>query len=282
MPGNRVNHLKRSVSVWALMVALSTAAVCICAAANINVELEQLRRQAISYASTPVEFLAPPPAAAVRPQVVFHGDRGRKEVALTFDACATRGPSGYDEALIRVLIETRTPATLFLGGKWMLEHAQPTRRLAAADIFELANHSFLHPHMTRISDEQAHRELAWTQIVMYSLTGRLAALYRPPFGEHDERIARIAAKLGLTTVQFDLASGDPDPTASKERLVRSVRERAANGSIVVMHMNGRGWNTAQALPEIIAELHQKGFRFVTVGEMLRTSASAGGDAARRY
>ena len=164
----------------------------------------------------------PPPAAPVNPQVVFHGGRSRKQVALTFDACATKIASGYDEEVIRVLIETRTPATLFLGGKWMLEHPDQTRRLAAVDLFELGNHSFLHPHMPRIPDDQVRQELEWTQIVMYSLTGRQAALYRPPYGEHDERISRIAADAGLITVQFDLASGDPDPGLSKERLVRSV------------------------------------------------------------
>jgi len=42
-----------------------------------------------------------------------------------------------------------------------------------------------------------------------------------------------------------------------------------------MHMNGRGWNTAQALPGIIDELRQKGFRFVTVGDMLDNGAQSG-------
>jgi peptidoglycan/xylan/chitin deacetylase (PgdA/CDA1 family) len=268
MLGNRVNRLKDSMRTVVLAAALMVATAGVGVTGDLAVELDQLRRQAPRYASAAIEFVAPPPAAAVKPQVVFHGDRSRKEMALTFDACATRSPSGYDEALIRVLIETRTPATLFLGGKWMIEHAQPTRRLAASGLFELGNHSFLHPHMTRIPDEQVRRELEWTQIVLYSLTGRAARLYRPPYGEHDERISRISANLGLITVQFDLASGDPDPDASKERLVRSIRARAACGSIVVMHMNARGWNTAQALPEIVAELRQKGFRLVTVGEML--------------
>jgi len=121
------------------------------------------------------------------------------------------------------------------------------------------------------------QEFEWTQIVMYSLTGRQAALYRPPYGEHDERISRIAADAGLITVQFDLASGDPDPGLSKERLVRSVTAGARSGSIVVMHMNGRGWKTAEALPDIIGELRSQGFSLVTVGEMLRGRRGAEND-----
>jgi len=277
MVGKAVNDLKRTFIRWALIIALAGTAAGTSSAWAADAPLERLKDVVRRYSASPLALEHPPPPAPVKPQVVFHGDRSRKRVALTFDACATKIASGYDEAVIRVLIETRTPATLFLGGKWMLEHPDQTRRLAAVDLFELGNHSFLHPHMTQTPDEQVRRELEWTQIVMYSLTGRQASLYRPPYGEHDERISRIAAEAGLITVQFDLASGDPDPGTSKERLLRSVTTGARNGSIVVMHMNGRGWKTAAALPDIITELRRKGFNLVTVGEMMWEGRGADSD-----
>ncbi|MBI5579899.1 MAG: polysaccharide deacetylase family protein [Deltaproteobacteria bacterium] len=277
MVGKAVNDLKRKFIRWALIIALAGTAAGASSVVMAEAPLESLKEAVRRYATSPLALDHPPSPAPVKPQVVFHGDRRRKRVALTFDACATKIASGYDEEVIRVLIETRTPATLFLGGKWMLEHPDQTRRLAAVDLFELGNHSFLHPHMTRSPDDQVRQELGWTQIVMYSLTGRQASLYRPPYGEHDERISRITAEAGLITVQFDLASGDPDPGTSKERLLRSVTTGARNGSIVVMHMNGRGWNTAQALPDIIGELRRKGFRLVTVGEMLRAGPGPDSD-----
>jgi peptidoglycan/xylan/chitin deacetylase (PgdA/CDA1 family) len=282
MVGKAVNDLKRTLVRWALIIALAGTVAGICSAGAGDVQGERITPHILRYSPAPLNVRMPPPAAAVRPQVVFHGDRSRNRVALTFDACATKIASGYDEAVIRVLIETRTPATLFLGGKWMLEHPDQTRRLAAVDLFELGNHSFLHPHMTRIPDDHVRQELEWTQIVMYSLTGRQASLYRPPYGEQDERTGRIAADTGLITVQFDLASGDPDPGLSRERLVRSVATGARNGSIIVMHMNGRGWKTAEALPGIIGELRRKGFHLVTVGEMMREGREADGDRARPY
>jgi peptidoglycan-N-acetylglucosamine deacetylase len=277
MVGKAVNDLKREFIRWALIVVLGVTAAGASSALAADAQSERLTDAVRRYANSPLALDHPMPPAPVTPQVIFHGDRSRKRVALTFDACATKTASGYDEEVMRVLIETRTPATLFLGGKWMLEHPGETRRLAAVDLFELGNHSFLHPHMTRIPDELVRRELEWTQIVMYSLTGRQASLYRPPYGEHDERISRIAAETGLRTVQFDLASGDPDPGISKERLLRSVTTGARNGSIVVMHMNGRGWKTAEALNDIIAELRRKGFNLVTVGEMMREARGSGSD-----
>jgi peptidoglycan/xylan/chitin deacetylase (PgdA/CDA1 family) len=167
-----------------------------------------------------------------------------------------------------ILIETETPATLFLGGRWMEEQSEPTRFLASLPQFELANHAFHHPHLNQISDDSIRQELRRTQEVMDSLTGKQPTLFRPPYGEYDDRVVRIAAEMGLKTIQYDLASGDPDPSFTKEKLIGYVTEMARNGSIIVMHMNQGGWHTAEALPEIIARLHKRGFTFKTVTDMI--------------
>lgn len=219
-------------------------------------------------AAQPPTLAAAPARAAVSPRIVTHGDRHGRKVALTFDACSTEKPSGYEPRIVDTLVETATPATFFLGGRWMLDHPEATRRLAASPLFELANHTLLHPHLTRETDDRVLRELDQTQDVLFTLTGRQAALYRPPYGEVDARVAALAAARGLTTVQFDVASGDPDKSFTKERLLAEVVGRARGGSIVVMHVNGRGWHTAEALPELIARLRGKGFELTTVGALL--------------
>jgi peptidoglycan/xylan/chitin deacetylase (PgdA/CDA1 family) len=160
------------------------------------------------------------------------------------------------------------PATIFLGGKWMLDHPQHLRELAALPQFELASHGYLHPHMTKISEERVRQELRWTQDTMYALIGRQPTLFRAPYGEVDDRLARLVAATGLRIVQFDLPSGDADKKASKKKLVEYVSSVAKPGSIVVMHINRRGWHTAEALPEIIAKLRKRGFEFVTVSELM--------------
>jgi peptidoglycan/xylan/chitin deacetylase (PgdA/CDA1 family) len=82
-----------------------------------------------------------------------------------------------------------------------------------------------------------------------------------------------AAVLGLRTVMCDLASGDPDSQATSDRLIEYVVRKARNGSIVVMHANGRGWHTAEALPVIISRLRARGFELVTIGELLENKRS---------
>jgi len=209
-----------------------------------------------------------PALPAVAPQVVTHGPRRKKRIALTFDACSTQGPSQFDERVIRTLIAMKVPATLFLGGKWMEEHPDETQELANHPQFELANHTYLHPHLPHESDERVREELARTQDMLYTLTGRRATLFRAPYGELDERAVRFSAEAGMTAVQYDLASGDPDRRISSKRLREYVTDRAKNGSIVVMHMNGRGWRTADALPRIVLRLRKKGYKLVTVSELL--------------
>jgi peptidoglycan-N-acetylglucosamine deacetylase len=201
---------------------------------------------------------------------IAHGPRTARRVALTFDACGTKAPSNYDTLVTKVLIETGTHATIFLGGKWMEDERAHTLELASHPQFELANHTYLHPHLTKISEQRIREEMEKTQAILFSLTGRRAAYFRPPYGEYDDRCVRIAAALGLRTIEYDLASGDPDEHATKEKLIEYVTTMAKNGSIIVMHINHRGWHTAEALPEIIRRLRARGFELVTVGELLES------------
>ena len=214
--------------------------------------------------------LPPPPLPPVLPEVVFHGPRNEKRIALTFDACSTRDVSKYDERVTQELIAAQAPATIFLGGSWVVEEKAIVKQLAANPLFELGNHSYTHPHMAAITDEiRIRRELQRTQAEIHRVTGLTPRLFRPPYGEYNARLVGIAAELGLTTVEYDLASGDPDQHATKERLIHWVLEKAQPGSIIVMHINHRRFHTAEALPAIIAGLRSRGFELVTVGELIK-------------
>jgi peptidoglycan/xylan/chitin deacetylase (PgdA/CDA1 family) len=202
------------------------------------------------------------------PLIVEHGPRNTHKIALTFDACPTGTPEEYDEKVIEILLREKVSATLFLSGRWVEKNAEKTNILAREPQFEIANHGFYHAHMTEKSDERVKRELVRTQAIIEKLTGKRPRYFRPPYGEVDERVAKLAAEAGLVTIQYDLASGDPDPNLSAKSIVRVVLRDAQGGSIIVFHMNRKGVHTAEVLPEVIQGLRQKGFTFVTVGELL--------------
>lgn len=228
--------------------------------------------EAAAKAERDLAAAAAPPAPAlppVTPEIVAHGRRDRKEIALTFDACSTRDPSRYDARVTSELLAAHAPATIFLGGSWAKEEVAQVKELASHPQFELGNHTYTHPHLTAVKDEARIRaELVRTQAEVKALTGQTPRFFRPPYGEYDQRVVRIAAELGLTTVEYDLPSGDPDAHATKDRLVHWVLSQAKPGSIVVMHINHVKFHTAEALPDIIAGLRSRGFTLVTVGQLV--------------
>ena len=200
--------------------------------------------------------------------VIEHGKRD-KRIALTFDACPTSLPDEYDEQVVEVLLREKVPATLFLSGRWVEKNPEKAKYLADQKEFEIAAHSYWHPHLLEKDDARVLREMKRTQAIIEKVTGKTPRYFRPPYGEVDERVAKLAKESGLVTIQYDIASGDPDPGLSTERIVRSVLREAKGGSIIVFHMNKRGVHTAESLPAIIKGLREKGFTLVTVGEMLK-------------
>ncbi len=200
--------------------------------------------------------------------VVFNGPSTSNKIALTFDACPGTEVT-FDREVIHALERTGTPATLFLSGKWMERFPEATRELAKNPMWELGFHGHAHYDLTspNVSQKLFEREFDSGARVFKRLTGKDPKLFRPPYATVDRKIALAAEKRGLLTIEYDIASGDPDPKLSKRALVENVVSRAKPGSIIIFHMNGKGKHTARALPEIIQRLKARGFEFVTVSEL---------------
>jgi len=195
-------------------------------------------------------------------------DAGRY-VALTFDACAScHQVPGFDRRVRDALVQADAPATIFLGGLWAEEEIGWTAELAACPSFELGNHSWSHPHMTRVSVDRARAEIALADRVTSELTGRAAPLFRPPFGDVDASVVETAGQCGMHTILYDDVTGDPDPALAPDAIVRAVVASAKPGSIVIGHINGRGVHTAELLPALIAGLRARNLTLTTVGDLL--------------
>jgi peptidoglycan-N-acetylglucosamine deacetylase len=209
-----------------------------------------------------------PPREGLPAVPIYHGGREKKRVALTFDACSTNDDVRYDPRITEILLATGTPATIFMGGKWMVDEPDRVRELAGYTQFELGLHGYAHPFLTRYSDERVQDELVSAERVLYALTGRRAEYYRPPFGDVDDRVVAAAAAAGYATVMYDAPSGDPDERATAPRIVDWLDTIVQGGSIIVMHINHRGRHTADALEEVIASLRSRGFVLVTLSDLL--------------
>lgn len=207
--------------------------------------------------------------------LIEHGDRSRPLIALTFDACESPDQvTGYDEAVINILTDTGTPATLFLGGLWLRHHSRQAQALAANPLFELGNHSWSHLDFTRLHLADMNAEIERTQQVLAQLIGHQPTLFRFPAGMYTPEALAVVNQHGLQAIQWDVASGDADSHLTTQAIVKEVVRRARSGSIVVMHMNGSGRHTAEVLPAIIRQLRERGYTLVTVSQLLAGEAKS--------
>ncbi|MGC4098106.1 MAG: hypothetical protein QM706_13405 [Nitrospira sp.] len=96
-----------------------------------------------------------------------------------------------------------------------------------------------------------------------------ATLFRPPYGEYNDATVDIVNRLGLQFIQWNIESGDPDPTLSAEHILTSVAKRAKPGSILIFHANGKGKHTRQVIEHLTSDiLPRKGLQPMTVSELL--------------
>jgi peptidoglycan/xylan/chitin deacetylase (PgdA/CDA1 family) len=203
------------------------------------------------------------------PGVVTHLATREKLVALTFDACQAFERMTLDRGITEVLVARQVPFTIFVGGRFARDNAAALRELAGHPFVDLENHSWSHPRdMRLLDDERIRLELARAAAMIREVSGRRTTLFRFPGGNADERTVELARALGYQVVHWSWAEGDPDPQISADRLVTQTLARTRAGDILIFHVNGRGWHTAEALPRILDGLAARGFRIVPLPEFL--------------
>jgi peptidoglycan/xylan/chitin deacetylase (PgdA/CDA1 family) len=211
----------------------------------------------------------PSPTSTLPSILITSGEWTKPYVAITFDVCQDPAyPAGYDAGIVDVLQRYKVPATFFMGGDWMRTHPEETKALAANPNFELGNHSWGHPDLTKLSEEEIDKEIEETEDMLFQLTGRHSRLFRPPFGYYNELVLQVVARHGMYTIQWDSISGDPDPNFDAATILAEIQRTVRKGSIIIMHANGRGWHTAEALPAIIEYLQNKGYSLVTISQLI--------------
>jgi len=192
-----------------------------------------------------------------------------KMVALTFDACEGRIPAHFDSAIGDYLVAEKIPFTIFVTGRFARHNQEILKQLAALDFVEIENHSLDHDnHMERMADAAIRHQIADNDQLLFGITGRHTHYFRFPAGNYDERGLKIAEGLGYKVVHWSFPSGDPAREVTAQKMTDWVLSETRPGSILIFHINGRGWNTAAALPGIVAELKRRGYGFTTLEKAL--------------
>ena len=217
------------------------------------------------------QLRAEPPSAAknsrntlAEPRITFssvHVDG--PYIAMTFDD----GPSAtLTPKLLDILAAHQIKATFFVIGENVAEHPEIVAR-AAHEGHEIGNHSWSHPNLAKMSDDGVRSQLQRTDDAIKSATGSRPTLLRPPYGSITSREKRwIHDQFGYQIILWDVDPYDwkrPGPSVVRNRILKETRP----GSIVLSHDIHPG--TIEAMPSTFDALEAKGFKFVTVSELIR-------------
>jgi peptidoglycan/xylan/chitin deacetylase (PgdA/CDA1 family) len=200
---------------------------------------------------------------AYTPFVKEGGDRGR-DVALTFDD----GPGPYTPGVLNVLERYHVHATFFVIGK-MLRYFSPSTVREIKDGDVIGDHTESHPEMAQLSAHEQYEEL-FEQIARVELLGGpRPVLFRPPYGSFNATTMRELHRLHLLMTLWSVDTEDYlQPGVSV--IVQRALAGAHPGAIILMHdAGGTRTQTIAALPSIIRDLRARGFRLVTVPQLLR-------------
>ena len=276
-------------SAWATPVTHRAVAATLPITAG-EVQAER-RRTALSEVPVEKEEPAALDLGQRAPRVLLSGNTEQRVVALTFDLDMSphmvwmlrsgQVRSWINQDGLSYLREKEVHATLFMTGLWAEVYPKLAHELATSGQFEIANHTYSHPAfhtpcygLTGVSPGEAASELSRSQEAIKRATGVTPIYFRFPGGCYDHGALDLVHAAGMIPVQWDVNSIDafnPNSVQIATTVLNGVRP----GSIVVMHLHGAPNAPASgaALRQIIPALQERGYRFVTVSELLQVAAA---------
>ena len=202
------------------------------------------------------------------PSLVYNGPSNVREVALSFDDGPWNDPPTVE--FLKVLEREHAVATFFEIGDQISTYdpggAVERRMLADGDM--IGDHSWTHPDMLTLSAAAQRSQLELTADAIRRATGFTPCLWRPPYGDQDASLDALARSLGMLTIMWN---DDPRDWSlpGVSAIYNTAVSTAHNGSIFEEHFGGGPrYETLDALPQEIVTLRARGYRFVTVAQML--------------
>ena len=225
------------------------------------------RTEATETAETPSTQPAAESAPS-REEVVYHSHpNDRMEIALSFDD----GPHPrLTPRILDILEEYDIRATFFMVGENVGYYPAAARAVAEAG-HEIANHTFSHRRFGHMGAEDLRREITSCEEALASITDTPVRLVRPPEGEMNEAVRLVAGELDYRIILWDVDTRDWAHTPP-ETIAKHILDTVRPGDIILMHdFIGYDSPTPEALRRVIPALLERGYRFVTVGELVDRS-----------
>ncbi|MDQ0223247.1 polysaccharide deacetylase family protein [Streptococcus moroccensis] len=180
-----------------------------------------------------------------------------KVIALTFDD----GPDpNTTKQLQQILRQNQVKATFFILGQKVSGNEQLLQELVQEG-HQLANHTWSHPNLTKLSATQVQAEVGNTQQAIYNATGVWPTVLRPPYGSSNAAVAQAA---GIPIVNWTVDTLDWQ-SRNTEAILAKVKAHVHPGGIILMHDIHQ--TSVDAVQSVIDYLKAEGYNFVTINEL---------------
>jgi peptidoglycan/xylan/chitin deacetylase (PgdA/CDA1 family) len=201
-------------------------------------------------------------------QIVPRVETPEPLVALTFDD----GPTArFTDEVLAILREEGVPATFFAVGKALERSPQECQKIVAEG-HELGNHSYSHPTLVLEPFSTVRQEIEDTDRLIRACGYDGDIHFRAPNGKKLILLPLYLSSTGRKTISWDV-----EPESYREiagdagQIAQHVLQETQPGSIILLHVMYKSREQSRAaLPAIIRGLKEKGYRFVTVSELLNS------------
>lgn len=192
---------------------------------------------------------------------VYSVHRADKVLSISFDAAWGMDKTGD---ILDILDAHQVKTTFFLVGNWATKYPELVREIVARG-HEIGNHSQTHAHMNSLSEQGIRDELRMMSDNVETITGTRPTLFRPPYGEYNDRVITVARAEGYEVVQWSIDSLDWKDRGTAD-IVKQCTHRVENGDIVLFHNDSQ--DIVNALPTVLKHYQGLGYRIIPVSELL--------------
>ncbi|MBE5958873.1 MAG: polysaccharide deacetylase family protein [Lachnospiraceae bacterium] len=187
----------------------------------------------------------------------------KPQIALSFDAAWGNQDT---KTILSILKDNNVKATFFVTGGWVSEYPDDVKAIYESGN-DIGNHTENHKQMSLLSEEEISNELGSVTKKVKELTGYKMTLFRPPYGDYNNRVISTAKYNGYYSIQWSVDSLDWKNYGC-DNIIDTVinHKNLKNGAIILMHNGGK--YTAKALPQLINKLKEAGFELVLISDLI--------------
>lgn len=196
---------------------------------------------------------------------IYQGNTGEKAVALTVNV---DWGEEFIPAMLKEFKKQDARVTFFVTGTWARKNPAILKNMCQAG-HSIQNHGDKHLHFNQLSSTQIKEQVRGAEKTIAEITGKKSRFFAPPYGEQNQQVVSAVSDLNYQLIMWSVDTVDWQRPAP-EVITKRVMNRVHNDAIVLMHPTEP---TLKALPTLIKELKDEGYRMVPIEEIVKPESA---------